>query len=159
HKEVFIVTLCLSTFAGCRDVGLALLRRLPPYQVARVVDFIHGRKETRRRVVTRQVREWQTKIIPKPTRHGKVRKPGKVRQWVTHLEKETVREAVGDFGLFRNVPQSLRTEVTRYLRQREADADWFDGAVLTARKALKRLYAVLHIRPGERAQQILFDDR
>src|SRR5437868_13188695 len=45
HKEMFIVTLALSTFPGHRDVGLAMLRELPPYQVGRVIDFIHGRKE------------------------------------------------------------------------------------------------------------------
>src|SRR6202043_2877531 len=48
HKEMFIVTLVLSDFAGHRDVGLALLRRLPPYQVVRVLDFINGCKKTRR---------------------------------------------------------------------------------------------------------------
>src|SRR5947209_19889715 len=47
HKEMFIVTLVLSDFPGHRDVGLALLRQLPPYEVARVHDFIHGRKTTR----------------------------------------------------------------------------------------------------------------
>jgi hypothetical protein len=30
--------------------------------------------------------------------------------------------------------------------------------VLIARKSLKRLYTVLHIKPGERAQKVLFDD-
>ncbi len=35
------------------------------------------------------------------------------------------------FGLFRNPPRSLRTEIVRYLREREADADWFDGSVLS----------------------------
>src|SRR3982750_1353807 len=48
HKEMFIVTLVLSAFEGHRDVGLALLRGLPPYQVVRVLDFIHGRKATRK---------------------------------------------------------------------------------------------------------------
>src|SRR5262245_49206009 len=48
HKETFVVSLVLSDFDGHRDVGLALLRQLPPYQVLRVVDFIHGRKRTRR---------------------------------------------------------------------------------------------------------------
>ncbi|MFO0925926.1 MAG: hypothetical protein U0736_02675 [Gemmataceae bacterium] len=47
HKEMFVVTLALSTFEGHRDVGLALLRKLPPYQLTRVVDFIHGRKVKR----------------------------------------------------------------------------------------------------------------
>ena len=48
HKEMFIISLVLSTFEGHREVGLALLRGLPPYQVVRVLDFIHGRKQTRK---------------------------------------------------------------------------------------------------------------
>src|SRR4051794_1667946 len=46
HKEMFVVTLATSDFPGHRDVGLAMLRELPPYQVGRVVDFIHGTTET-----------------------------------------------------------------------------------------------------------------
>src|SRR6476469_11283400 len=48
HKEMFVVTLVTSDFPGHREVGLAMLRDLPPYQVARVVDFVHGRKTTRK---------------------------------------------------------------------------------------------------------------
>src|SRR5262245_47369827 len=44
HKEMFIITLVLSTFEGHRDVGLALLRGLPPYQVVRVLECVRGRK-------------------------------------------------------------------------------------------------------------------
>src|SRR4051812_12374367 len=47
HQEMFAITLALSDFAGHRDVGLALLRQMPPYQVVRVLDFISGRKTTR----------------------------------------------------------------------------------------------------------------
>src|SRR5689334_6893227 len=47
HKEMFVINLCLSQFEGHRDVGLALLRNLPPYEVARVVDFIKGQEVTR----------------------------------------------------------------------------------------------------------------
>src|SRR5207253_11004585 len=65
---------------------------------------------------------------------------------------------VEEFGLFRNPPRSLRTEVVRYLREREADPAWFDGTALVARKALKRLYALLHVAPAERAQRMLFDE-
>ncbi len=112
HKEMFVITLALSDFAGHRDVGLALLRQLPPYEVVRVIDFIHGK----------QAREQRK-------------------------------------GLFRNLPRSLRTEVTRYLREREADTGWFDSSVLVARKAVKRLYALLHVAPAERAQKVLFDEQ
>src|SRR5947209_10008391 len=48
HKEMFVVTLALSDFPGHRDVGLALLRQMPPYEVVRVLDFINGRKTTRK---------------------------------------------------------------------------------------------------------------
>lgn len=132
HKEMFIVTLVLSEFEGHRDVGLAMLRGLPPYQVVRVLDFIHGRKKTK-----------------------KVRAEAKGKKKAADAEPKTVVE---DFGLFRNPPRALKTEITRYLQEREADPEWFDGSVLVARKAIKRLYALLHVKPGERAQQILFDE-
>jgi hypothetical protein len=128
HKEMFVVTLALSSFPGHRDVALALLRGLPPYEVVRVVDFIHGKK------TTRKVRDAAATDAPAQT-------------------------VVQDFGLFKNPPRSLRTEVVRYLREREADGDWFDSSVLTARKALKRLYALLHVAPTERAQKILFEEQ
>ncbi len=62
-----------------------------------------------------------------------------------------------EYGLFRNIPRTMKTEITRYLREREADPEWFDGSVLVARKAMKRLYALLHVPPGDRAQKILFE--
>jgi hypothetical protein len=126
HKELFIVNLALSNFPGHRDVGLALLRGLPPYEVARVLDFIHGRKTTRQ-----------------------------VRAAAADAPPQTVVE---EHGLFRNPPRALKTEITRYLREREADPAWFDSTVLVARKALKRLYALLHVAPSARAQQVLFDE-
>jgi hypothetical protein len=130
HKEMFVVNLTLSQFPGHRDVGLALLRGLPPYEVARVLDFINGKKTTRK---------LSTAVAADAGQPAKA-------------------AAVQDFGLFRNPPRSLRTEITRYLREREADPDWFDSTVLVARRAVKRLYALLHVPPAERAQQVLFDD-
>lgn len=139
HKEMFIVTLILSDFEGHRDVGLAMLRGLPPYEVVRVLDFIHGRKKTKK--------------VRAAVEGGNGRK-----QSAKAESGETPQSVVEDFGLFRNPPRALKTEITRYLREREADAEWFDGSVLVARKAIKRLYALLHVKPGERAQQILFDE-
>ena len=55
HKEMFVVTLALSDFEGHRDVGLALLRRLPPYQVV-PRPRLHPRPQDRR---ARSVRERQ----------------------------------------------------------------------------------------------------
>jgi hypothetical protein len=123
HKEMFVVCLALSDFPGHRDVGLALLREMPPYQVGRVFDFVKGATIRRR-----------------------VKQDGEIR---------IVAERR---GLFRNVPRSMKTEITRYLREREADPRWFDSSVLQARRAMKRLYASLHIAPSPRAQAILFDN-
>ncbi|AWM42419.1 hypothetical protein C1280_28060 [Gemmata obscuriglobus] len=81
------------------------------------------------------------------------KKPGKPKR----AEGGTVT-LTDEFGLFRNVPRSLKTEVTRYLREREANPDWFDATAITARKTLKRLYALLHVKPGPRAQAVLFDE-
>lgn len=102
HQQLFAANLIISEFDGHRDVGLALLREMPPYQVVRVIDFIKK-----------------------------------------------------DLG--RNLPRSLRTELLRYLREREGDNKWFDSSAVTARDALKRMYALCHIAPSERAQAILFD--
>src|SRR2546423_12868653 len=99
HKEMFIATLVLSDFAGHRDVGLALLRQLPPYQVVRVLDFIHGRKTTRR-------------IVEKP--RGRMARGAKPQ-----AAERLVRTTTESFGLFRNPPRSMRTEIVRYLRERE----------------------------------------
>jgi hypothetical protein len=138
HKEMFIITLILSDFEGHRDVGLAMLRALPPYEVVRVLDFIHGRKKTK-------------KVRAAASRERK-------RPETERPQKVPAQVMVEDFGLFRNPPRALKTEITRYLREREADAEWFDGSVLVARKAIKRLYALLHVKPGARAQKILFEE-
>lgn len=153
HKEIFVVNLVLSKFAGHRDVGLAMLRKLPPYQVARVVDFIHGRKRTR---TVRQPRE-----VTRDQRRSIARRRFGTGQQVTlspAMPKMVEQQVTESFGLFRNVPRAMRTEITRYLREREADHAWLDSSVLQARKSLKRLYALLHVKPTERAQRILFDD-
>jgi hypothetical protein len=158
HKEMFIVALALSNFEGHRDVGLALLRGLPPYQVVRVVDFISGRKKTRK------LKKGETRPAAEPATRG-ARQRFVRRLLGTSASTATASQAAAvpqtvteDFGLFRNVPRAMRTEVTRYLREREADAEWFDSSALIARKAMKRLYALLHVSPNERAQRILFDD-
>jgi hypothetical protein len=158
HKEMFVIMLCLSDFEGHRDVGLALLRRLPPYQVARVVDYIKGHTVTRRRKAKAQPRAPQQRRGSDRRRRGLL---GRRRQPAAPEPVEVAPDYVVEtrqVGLSRNVPRSMRTEIERYLREREADPVWFDRTVLTARTSLKRLYAGLHIRPSHRAQAILFDD-
>ncbi len=53
-------------------------------------------------------------------------------------------------------PRSARAAVINFLRTLEQDASSFDRAVRENRRSLKYLYAGLHIRPGERADRILF---
>lgn len=102
HKEVFVGNLLASDLPEHRGAGFVLLQTFPPYEVARIVDFL---KQNRKKL-----------------------------------------------------PRSARTAVERYLRKREADALFFDRAALRGRKALKHLYATLHIRPSARADAILFKD-
>jgi len=175
HKEMFVVTLVLSEFPGHRDTGLALLRKLPPYEVCRVLDFVHGRKTTRKLVKAAPKAKAKTRATPK-AKYRLEAKPGvltRVARLVTGAATPPARIDIPvpaaapaepkvtlkteTFGLFRNPPRSLRTEIVRYLREREADSEWFDGSVLVARKAIKRLYALNHVKPGGRAQRILFD--
>ncbi|MFB2918318.1 hypothetical protein [Aerosakkonema funiforme] len=57
------------------------------------------------------------------------------------------------------VPRSARTAVTRYLKTREKNPQFFDRAALRGRKAMKHLYATLHIKPSDRADAVLFKDK
>lgn len=159
HKEMFVVNLVLSDFPGHREVGLALLREMPPYQVNRVLDFTKGRTVRRCVGSTRTV-----PVLPERTNTFLDLLPRAIRQRVrpdspAEVRRiENVRTITEQRGLFRNVPRAMKTEVTRYLREREADPVWFDSTVLQARKSVKSLYASLHIEPSPRAQAILFDD-
>lgn len=102
HKEVFVGNLLTSHLPEHREAGFLLLQEFPPYQVARVVDFMKQ-----------------------------------------HLGR---------------VPRTARTAVRRYLQTREEDPRFFDRAALRGRKALKHLYATLHVKPGPRADAILFKE-
>jgi hypothetical protein len=57
------------------------------------------------------------------------------------------------------VPRSARTAVTRYLKEREKNPKFFDRAAIRNRKAMKHLYATLHIKPNPRADAILFKEQ
>lgn len=57
------------------------------------------------------------------------------------------------------VPRSLKSAIEHYLRTREENPRQFDGAALRARDNLKHLYASLRLKPGPRAQAILFERR
>lgn len=102
HKQVFVANLLASDLTEHRDAGFVMLGEFPPYEVARIVDFM----------------------------------------------KRTLGK----------MPRCARTAVTRYLRQREESPTQFDRAAVRGRKALKHLYASLHVKPNPRAEAILFRD-
>jgi hypothetical protein len=56
-------------------------------------------------------------------------------------------------------PRSLKSAIAFYLKTRENNTRQFDGAALRARADLKHLYASLRLKPGPRAQAILFDEQ
>jgi hypothetical protein len=103
HQEVFLGYLLTSEVREHRDAGFVMLQKFPPYQVARIVDFMKQQR-------------------------GKV-------------------------------PRSARTAVRLYLQEREKNPQFFDRAALRARKSLKHLYATLHIKPGQRADAVLFKEQ
>ena len=123
HKEMFIITLVAERLRGTprRRPGPAAPAAAVPGR-PRVLDFIHGRK------TTRKVRA-EADASRASAESARLRLPRRRRR---RVKSKTVVE---EFGLFRNPPRSLRTEIVRYLREREADPDWFDGTVLVARKA------------------------
>ncbi|RYX81622.1 hypothetical protein EON83_23145 [bacterium] len=158
HREMFVVNLCLSKFEGHREVGLALLRRLPPYQVARVVDFIKGTPARPIKIAKPASAKVATPTLASRAIGLLTATRSKKRIETQRANKKSLESATPK-GLGRNIPRSMKTEIEVYLRSRENDAAAFDGAVLHARSPLKRLYAGLHIAPGPRAQAILFDER
>jgi hypothetical protein len=137
HKEMFIVNLCLSSFEGHRDVGLAMFRDLPPYQANRVASFIQGQSITERPPKQQPIVRGRRMVQPPQPAPKKVK-----------------------WGLFRNIPNSMQTEIGRYLRDREASNEWLDACCIgLSRKHTKRLYVLANIKPCERAQAILFEDK
>jgi hypothetical protein len=145
HQEMFVVQLCLSKFEGHREVGLAMIREMPPYQVVRVCDFIFGKK----------IKEYPKVATVAMATRGRRPVRGRPAAPKVAAPKPTIK----DWGLNKQLPRSVKTEIQRYLADREADNAWFDSSVLTARKAMKRLYVLSGKVPTERAQAILFDDK
>jgi hypothetical protein len=159
HQEMFEICLCLSQAEAHRDVGLALLRRLPPYQLARVVDFIKGHQVKRRVPVANATATATTTSEPETAATPATGAAGRRGRKASRKPAVPMETKIEQVGLFVNVPRSMRTEIERYLREREKHAEKFDQAVLHARAAIKRLYAGLHIRPTGRAQAVLFSEQ
>lgn len=137
QKECFIINLILSKFPGHRDVGLALLSELPPHQVVRVVRFIKGFNERTKEKL--------------PQKKGVKKEEG--------TSKVKPKIILTPRGLGRNIPTSMVTEITRYLRARESDNTWLDTTVISQKNNLRYLYSTLHIKPSDRADKLIFKNQ
>jgi hypothetical protein len=87
--------------------------------------------------------------------------PYEVARVIGYIKGVSVKDKTGKakvIGLFKNVPRVLKTAVSEYLASLERNPVRFDGAVLSARSALKGLYAGLRIKHSDRVQAILFDN-
>jgi hypothetical protein len=62
HKEVFVGQLLTSALTEHRDAGFTLLQTLPPYQVARVVDFMKQHCQKLPRSARTAVRRYLTRL-------------------------------------------------------------------------------------------------
>lgn len=62
-------------------------------------------------------------------------------------------------GIATTVPRSFRTQVSAYLKLREMNEDFFDSSVISSKSSIRKLYAAMRIKPGKRAQSILFEDK
>jgi len=80
--------------------------------------------------------------------------PYQVDRIIDHMKEKMRRE---DKKKGFKPPRTLRTSVKHYLAKRESEYDWFDTLALRQRKALISLYSRLRLKPGDRAQAILFD--
>lgn len=55
--------------------------------------------------------------------------------------------------------RALLRVVEKYLRVREENISWWDRTAVQHRASIKTLYALFHIKPGERANRILFEGK
>ncbi|OGC77235.1 hypothetical protein A2619_04440 [candidate division WWE3 bacterium RIFOXYD1_FULL_39_9] len=53
----------------------------------------------------------------------------------------------------------LKQAVRMFIREREKSIGWWDRTVLQHRESMKSLYAIYHVKPNKRAQEILFEKK
>lgn len=79
-----------------------------------------------------------------------------LQQLPPYLVAEAVDHAKRTIG---KMPRTFRTAVRAYLSQLEAHQARFDRATARSRQQVKHLYATLRVKPGARAQAMLFDEQ
>lgn len=124
HKEVFIGNLLSSTVPGHRGAGFVMLQQLPPYQVARVVDFVKqqrgGLPRSTRTAVARYLREREANPVFFDRAALRARKSMKHLYASLHIKPDTRADAV----LFKDAPPvgSLAHALKQLAKARDATA-------------------------------------
>lgn len=131
HNEVFTAALITDPYMDNREVGIGLFQDHALFMKRKIVGFIKGKK---------------VKIRNKTGK--KIVKAGK------KIDEVEISEKI--VGLLKNVPNSLKTDITRYLRWLESDNTRFDAATLKNHEDLKFLFASMRVKPSKRANDILF---
>ena len=122
HKEVFIGNLLGSTVPGHRGAGFVMLQQLPPYQVARVVDFVKqqrgGLPRSARTAVTRYLREREANPVFFDRAALRARKSMKHLYASLHIKPDARADAV----LFKDAPPagSLAHALKQLAKARDA---------------------------------------
>lgn len=118
-----------------RPVGLHMLYSEKVRMMARIVRFIKGARYS--------------------TFFGKPRNPHwenpRSRAFVTEqarIDAEWERLKDSSYGLYRNVPHSAKVDITKNLRDLEADVDQWNKVTMNNKADMQYLYATLRIPPG-----------
>ena len=114
--------------------AVAHLMKLGPRELIRALDF-NGQ-------LTKGTVIWREKTGT-----------GKNIKWETRTTK------VGPSAVTGGVGNLLEKSIGRYLQVREASNGWWDKTVVSNREAMLTLYTKWHIKPSQRAQDILFDHK
>jgi hypothetical protein len=128
--------LLTDSYIDNREVGLGLFRDSALFMKKKILGFVKGK-----------VAKIRIKTGKKIKVDGQKRPVDEVK-----IEEKKV-------GLFKNPPTSFKKEVETFLGYLEKEDERFDASAMSNFNDLKSLYASLHIKPGKRANDILFKEK
>jgi hypothetical protein len=164
-QDVFVATLFASPYEEHRSAAWVMLQDMPPYRVARILDYVTGYYEI---VHKRSNDKWE---LPKNGENGVVVKPAhfsekhpdltkrgklipektiklgkalraKMKTREQQITVKTYQVYHPGFG-HKSINRYLRSAIKHYLswREREENRSLMEGALVRARKFMRRLYA------------------
>lgn len=163
-RNAIIEQLTRSTHGNLKDY-LDVARRAAkeePEFTAHLISWNRGHGQIRDAKVALPIATLSVPEFDPPAREGDL---GALAEnslaHVASLDAKNLLRAVR-FGLDTKTPgrrMAIRRTVEEYLRVRESRPQWFDRVAVQHRGSLKELYAICHVKPGERARDVLFDEK